>query len=125
MFLRSPQCSVDCGVGRRTRSVRCISDQGGVVSDNECNSRLRPQGSEECNMGPCVTNWYFTDWSKTVSNTHTQKGTSMRPAVMLNLTSHFAASVFGSVRPRGAEEGSGVSHQRRGQRRRRRGGLCR
>ncbi|XP_037532557.1 thrombospondin type-1 domain-containing protein 4 [Nematolebias whitei] len=60
-------CSVDCGVGRRMRSVRCVSDQGGVVSDNECNSRLRPQGSEECNMGPCVTNWYFTDWSKSCS----------------------------------------------------------
>ncbi|XP_017280562.1 thrombospondin type-1 domain-containing protein 4 isoform X2 [Kryptolebias marmoratus] len=60
-------CSVDCGLGRRTRSVRCVSDQGGVVSDNECNSRLRPQGSEECNMGPCVTNWYFTDWSNTCS----------------------------------------------------------
>lgn len=21
-------------------------------------------------MGPCVTNWYFTDWSKAVSNMH-------------------------------------------------------
>uniref|UniRef100_A0A665UEF9 PLAC domain-containing protein n=2 Tax=Echeneis naucrates TaxID=173247 RepID=A0A665UEF9_ECHNA len=58
-------CSVDCGVGRRTRGVRCVSDQGSVVNDKECNSRLRPQGSEECNMGPCVTNWYFTDWSST------------------------------------------------------------
>uniref|UniRef100_A0A3B5B4U7 ADAMTS like 4 n=1 Tax=Stegastes partitus TaxID=144197 RepID=A0A3B5B4U7_9TELE len=60
-------CSVDCGVGRRTRSVRCISDQGSVVNDQECNSRLRPQGDEECNMGPCVTNWYFTGWSNTCS----------------------------------------------------------
>lgn len=48
--------------------MSCVSDQGDVVSDKECNSRVRPQGSEECNMGPCVTNWYFTDWSKTVSN---------------------------------------------------------
>ncbi|MEQ2272578.1 hypothetical protein XENORESO_000987 [Xenotaenia resolanae] len=60
-------CSVDCGVGRRTRGVRCISDQGSIVNDNECNSRLRPDGSEECNMGPCVTNWYFTEWSNTCS----------------------------------------------------------
>ncbi|KAM4580485.1 thrombospondin type-1 domain-containing protein 4 [Odontesthes bonariensis] len=60
-------CSVDCGVGRRTRSVHCLSDQGSVVNDKECNSRLRPQGTEECNMGPCVTNWYFSDWSKTCS----------------------------------------------------------
>uniref|UniRef100_A0A3Q3QDT7 PLAC domain-containing protein n=1 Tax=Monopterus albus TaxID=43700 RepID=A0A3Q3QDT7_MONAL len=63
----STQCSVDCGVGRRTRSVRCVSDQGSIVNDKECNSRLRPQGTEECNMGPCVTNWYFTDWSSTCS----------------------------------------------------------
>ncbi|XP_038140219.1 thrombospondin type-1 domain-containing protein 4 [Cyprinodon tularosa] len=60
-------CSVDCGVGRRTRAVRCVSDQGSVVNDNECNARLRPDGSEECNMGPCVTNWYFTEWSNTCS----------------------------------------------------------
>uniref|UniRef100_A0A8C4E9K7 PLAC domain-containing protein n=1 Tax=Dicentrarchus labrax TaxID=13489 RepID=A0A8C4E9K7_DICLA len=60
-------CSVDCGVGRRTRSVRCLSDEGSIVNDKECNSRARPQGSEECNMGPCVTNWYFTDWSNTCS----------------------------------------------------------
>ncbi|XP_034553364.1 thrombospondin type-1 domain-containing protein 4 [Notolabrus celidotus] len=60
-------CSVDCGVGRRTRSVHCVSDQGAVVNDKECNTRARPQGSEECNMGPCVTNWYFTGWSNTCS----------------------------------------------------------
>ncbi|XP_026227157.1 thrombospondin type-1 domain-containing protein 4 [Anabas testudineus] len=60
-------CSVDCGVGRRTRSVRCVSDEGSAVNEKECNSRARPHGTEECNMGPCVTNWYFTDWSKTCS----------------------------------------------------------
>ncbi|XP_041648933.1 thrombospondin type-1 domain-containing protein 4 [Cheilinus undulatus] len=60
-------CSVDCGVGRRTRTVRCVSDQGAEVNEKECNSRARPQGSEECNMGPCVTNWYFTGWSNTCS----------------------------------------------------------
>ncbi|XP_054637197.1 thrombospondin type-1 domain-containing protein 4 isoform X2 [Dunckerocampus dactyliophorus] len=60
-------CSVDCGVGKRTRSVRCVSDQGNVVNDKECNSRMRPMGSEECNMGPCVTNWYSSAWSGTCS----------------------------------------------------------
>ncbi|XP_061632436.1 thrombospondin type-1 domain-containing protein 4 isoform X2 [Phyllopteryx taeniolatus] len=60
-------CSVDCGVGKRTRSVRCVSDQGSVVSDMECSSRVRPLGSEECNMGPCVTNWYSSAWSGTCS----------------------------------------------------------
>ncbi|KAI1885902.1 hypothetical protein AGOR_G00208540 [Albula goreensis] len=60
-------CSVDCGVGKRTRNVRCVSDHGNVVNDRECNSRLRPQGSEDCHMGPCVTNWYFTDWTHVCS----------------------------------------------------------
>ncbi|XP_057690045.1 thrombospondin type-1 domain-containing protein 4 isoform X1 [Corythoichthys intestinalis] len=60
-------CSVDCGVGKRTRSVRCVSDQGSVVNDMECSSRVRPVGSEECNMGPCVTNWYSSAWSSTCS----------------------------------------------------------
>lgn len=60
-------CSVDCGMGKRTRNVRCVSDHGSVVNDKECNARLRPQGSEDCHMGPCVTNWYFTVWSNTCS----------------------------------------------------------
>ncbi|KAG7272384.1 hypothetical protein CRUP_035579, partial [Coryphaenoides rupestris] len=60
-------CSVDCGLGRRLRSVRCVSDHGNEVNEKDCNSRLRPQGSEDCNMGPCVTNWYFTGWSNTCS----------------------------------------------------------
>uniref|UniRef100_A0AAV2MCH2 PLAC domain-containing protein n=1 Tax=Knipowitschia caucasica TaxID=637954 RepID=A0AAV2MCH2_KNICA len=60
-------CSVDCGVGSRSRSVRCVSEEGGEVNDKECNTRLKPLGSEECNMGPCVTNWYFSDWSQTCS----------------------------------------------------------
>ncbi|XP_051922230.1 thrombospondin type-1 domain-containing protein 4-like [Hippocampus zosterae] len=60
-------CSVDCGVGKRTRSVRCVSDEGSVVNDVECSSRARPLGSEECNMGPCVTNWYSSAWTSTCS----------------------------------------------------------
>ncbi|KAA0702887.1 Thrombospondin type-1 domain-containing protein 4 [Triplophysa tibetana] len=60
-------CSVDCGVGKRTRSVRCVSDHGSAVSERECNDRLRPQQSEDCQMGPCVSNWYFTDWTNACS----------------------------------------------------------
>uniref|UniRef100_A0A8C1STG0 PLAC domain-containing protein n=1 Tax=Cyprinus carpio TaxID=7962 RepID=A0A8C1STG0_CYPCA len=62
-------CSVDCGVGKRTRSVRCVSDHGNTVNDRECSDRLRPQRTEDCHMGPCVTNWYFTDWTNTCSAT--------------------------------------------------------
>ncbi|XP_036394728.1 ADAMTS-like protein 4 [Megalops cyprinoides] len=60
-------CSVDCGMGKRTRNVRCVSNQGSVVNDRECNARLRPQGSEDCHMGPCITNWYFTEWTNMCS----------------------------------------------------------
>ncbi|XP_052003156.1 ADAMTS-like protein 4 [Xyrauchen texanus] len=60
-------CSVDCGVGKRTRSVRCVSKHGNIVNDRECNDRLLPQRTEDCHMGPCVTNWYFTDWTHTCS----------------------------------------------------------
>ncbi|XP_028823974.1 ADAMTS-like protein 4 isoform X1 [Denticeps clupeoides] len=60
-------CSVDCGAGKRTRNVRCVGDQGNVVNDGECNARLRPAGTEDCHMGPCVTNWYFGDWTSSCS----------------------------------------------------------
>lgn len=62
-------CSVDCGVGKIIRSVRCVSDHGNTVNDRECSDRLRPQRTEDCHMGPCVTNWYFTDWTNTCSAT--------------------------------------------------------
>uniref|UniRef100_A0A673IWA8 PLAC domain-containing protein n=1 Tax=Sinocyclocheilus rhinocerous TaxID=307959 RepID=A0A673IWA8_9TELE len=62
-------CSVDCGVGKISRSVRCVSDHGNTVNDRECSDRLRPQRTEDCHMGPCVTNWYFTDWTNTCSAT--------------------------------------------------------
>lgn len=107
--------------------MRCVSDQGSIVNDKECNSGARPQGSEECNMGPCVTNWYFTDWSNTVSNAHTQK---RRKKHSLHLTANpqhdlpLCPSVFSTVWPWGAEERGGVSDSRRDQRGRRRRGLC-
>ena len=71
--------------------MRCLSDQGSVVNEKECSSRVRPQGSEECNMGPCVTNWYFTDWSNTVSKVQKQKE-GKRPQHLtriLNMIFHF------------------------------------
>ncbi len=57
-------------MGKITRSVRCVSDHGNTVNDRECSDsdRLRPQRTEDCHMGPCVTNWYFTDWTNTVSS---------------------------------------------------------
>nr|XP_006006141.1 PREDICTED: ADAMTS-like protein 4 isoform X2 [Latimeria chalumnae] len=60
-------CSVLCGVGQRTRNVRCVSNHGDIISDRECNTRLRPNTSESCDMGPCVKTWFYSDWSSTCS----------------------------------------------------------
>lgn len=102
--------------------MRCITDQGSVVNDIECNSRARPQGSEECNMGPCVTNWYFTSWSKAVSETGLTDVWSSGSGA--RLIPPFWLSVFGAVRPRGAEERRGVPDPRGGEGGRRRRRVC-
>ncbi|XP_076826637.1 ADAMTS-like protein 4 isoform X2 [Brachyhypopomus gauderio] len=75
-------CSVDCGAGKRIRSIRCVSNHGNEVSEVECSSRPRPQGSEDCHMGPCVTDWYFSDWTNTCSAT-CGPGTQRRDVVCL------------------------------------------
>lgn len=102
----------------------CVSDQGNEVNEKECSTGASPQGSEECNMGPCVTNWYFTDWSNTVSNSQRQEKRNIT-ALNSNPLHDIALcpSVFGAVWPRGAEEGVGVSDSRRGERGRWRRGL--
>ncbi|XP_073466939.1 ADAMTS-like protein 4 isoform X2 [Aquarana catesbeiana] len=61
-------CSVMCGVGQRTRHVRCISSQGDEVGDGECSNRLRPRTNEACDMGPCVRSWFHNEWSSTCSS---------------------------------------------------------
>ncbi|KAM4662978.1 ADAMTS-like protein 4 isoform 2-T2 [Discoglossus pictus] len=60
-------CSVMCGVGQRTRHVRCISNHGDIVGDGECSNRLRPRTNEVCDMGPCVKSWFHNDWSSKCS----------------------------------------------------------
>ncbi|KAM8920951.1 ADAMTS-like protein 4 [Pelodytes ibericus] len=56
-------CSVMCGLGQRTRHVRCISNHGDIVGEGECSNRLRPRTDEACDMGPCVRSWFHNDWS--------------------------------------------------------------
>ncbi|XP_053331275.1 ADAMTS-like protein 4 [Spea bombifrons] len=60
-------CSVMCGIGQKTRHVRCISNQGDIVSEGECSNRLRPRTNEVCDMGPCVRSWFHNDWSSSCS----------------------------------------------------------
>ncbi|XP_063296003.1 ADAMTS-like protein 4 [Pelobates fuscus] len=61
-------CSVMCGIGQKTRHVRCISNHGDMVSEGECNNRLRPRTNEACDMGPCVRSWFHNEWSPTCSS---------------------------------------------------------
>ncbi|ELV10762.1 ADAMTS-like protein 4 [Tupaia chinensis] len=58
------QCSVRCGRGQRNRQVRCVGNNGDEVSEQECASGPpRPPSKEACDMGPCTTAWFHSDWS--------------------------------------------------------------
>ncbi|XP_059885347.1 ADAMTS-like protein 4 isoform X2 [Delphinus delphis] len=68
--VRSPwsQCSVRCGRGQRSRQVRCVGSNGDEVSEQECVSGPpRPPSREACDMGPCTTAWFHSDWSSKCS----------------------------------------------------------
>ncbi|XP_062820876.1 ADAMTS-like protein 4 isoform X2 [Anolis carolinensis] len=60
-------CSVLCGMGHRTRRVRCVGNDGAFLKDSDCPSRHRPKTSEACDMGPCVRTWFYSEWSNTCS----------------------------------------------------------
>ncbi|XP_063001780.1 ADAMTS-like protein 4 [Elgaria multicarinata webbii] len=60
-------CSVLCGMGHRTRHVRCVSNHGDLLRDGDCPGNHRPKTSEACDMGPCVRTWFYSDWSNTCS----------------------------------------------------------
>ncbi|KAM8895250.1 thrombospondin type-1 domain-containing protein 4 isoform 1-T1 [Spinachia spinachia] len=55
-------CSVPCGLGQRSREVRCVSNVGDFVPDDECNMNLRPIDVENCDMGTCAKSWFYTEW---------------------------------------------------------------
>ncbi|XP_041074821.1 thrombospondin type-1 domain-containing protein 4-like [Polyodon spathula] len=60
-------CSVPCGVGQRTRDIKCVDNLGDVVDDEECNLKLKPEDSENCDAGPCARSWFLTEWSERCS----------------------------------------------------------
>ncbi|XP_014772662.1 thrombospondin type-1 domain-containing protein 4 isoform X1 [Octopus bimaculoides] len=61
------KCSVECGLGQRSRKVTCVSADGRVIPDYECRE-TKPSVSEVCNMGSCAKSWFFTEWSKECSS---------------------------------------------------------
>ncbi|XP_060676616.1 thrombospondin type-1 domain-containing protein 4-like [Hemiscyllium ocellatum] len=93
-------CSVPCGVGQRKRSIRCVSNQGNVVGEGECSAKQKPTDSEACDMGPCVTSWFYTDWSHKCS-VDCGLGIQKRSVVCLNneIEEHSASSCEGPRPP--------------------------
>ncbi|XP_042239108.1 ADAMTS-like protein 4 [Homarus americanus] len=56
------QCSAQCGLGTRHRSVTCITPMG-TVPDHLCDARDKPSNQELCDMGSCATDtWFFSAW---------------------------------------------------------------
>ncbi|KAF2348106.1 Thrombospondin type-1 (TSP1) repeat [Trinorchestia longiramus] len=62
-------CSSECGVGTRSRKVRCVKD-GVSVPESFCFAAVgsRPANQELCDPGSCTpTAWLFSEWDKTCS----------------------------------------------------------
>ncbi|TSK38384.1 Thrombospondin type-1 domain-containing protein 4 [Bagarius yarrelli] len=92
-------CSMPCGVGQRTREVRCVSNVGDFVEDEECNMNLRPSDIENCDMGPCAKSWFYTDWGEQCS-AECGFGVQSRSVVCLsNLVSSVPLEGCGNERP--------------------------
>ncbi|XP_067451535.1 thrombospondin type-1 domain-containing protein 4-like [Thunnus thynnus] len=92
-------CSVPCGLGQRSRDVRCVSNVGDFVLDEECNMNLRPFDVENCDMGPCAKSWFYTEWGSRCS---AECGMGVRSRGILCLTNHVGSLPLegcGSERP--------------------------
>ncbi|XP_063305191.1 thrombospondin type-1 domain-containing protein 4 isoform X1 [Pelobates fuscus] len=81
-------CSVPCGVGQKTRDVKCVSNIGDVVDDEECNMKLRPIDIENCDMGACARSWFLTEWSDRCS---AECGEGVRTRSVVCLSNHISS----------------------------------
>uniref|UniRef100_A0A7N6AMM2 PLAC domain-containing protein n=1 Tax=Anabas testudineus TaxID=64144 RepID=A0A7N6AMM2_ANATE len=75
-------CSVPCGLGQRSREVVCVSNQGDVEDDEECNVNLKPDTLQNCDMGTCARSWFTSLWSQRCS-AECGRGNRTRTAVCL------------------------------------------
>lgn len=92
-------CSVPCGYGQKSREVRCVSNVGDFVPDQECNMNLRPVDVENCDMGACAKSWFYTEWGNRCS---AECGMGVRTRGVLCLTNYISSLPLegcGSERP--------------------------
>lgn len=59
-------CSVPCGRGQRSRGVRCVGGADETLGETDC-SDSKPPDNEECDMGPCVSGWFYSEWGSKCS----------------------------------------------------------
>ncbi|XP_041640022.1 thrombospondin type-1 domain-containing protein 4 [Cheilinus undulatus] len=86
-------CSVPCGVGQRSREVVCVSNQGDVEEDTECNMNLKPDTLQNCDMGACARSWFTSLWSQRCS---ADCGQGNRTRATVCLTDHVTDLPLGS-----------------------------
>ncbi|WAR00554.1 THSD4-like protein [Mya arenaria] len=61
------ECTADCGLGSRVRTVECRNEVS-EVSDRQLCGTGEPASKEACGSGTCTgTKWFFTDWTSSCS----------------------------------------------------------
>ncbi|KAJ8269493.1 hypothetical protein COCON_G00121000 [Conger conger] len=92
-------CSVPCGVGQRTRDVKCVDNLGDVAPDEECNMKLRPEDVRNCDTGPCGRSWFLTRWSDRCSAECGGGSRSREVVCLMNHVSSLPLDGCGDERP--------------------------
>ncbi|XP_071793929.1 thrombospondin type-1 domain-containing protein 4-like isoform X1 [Asterias amurensis] len=62
------ECDAPCNEGRRHRDVTCINDEQTELEESECAGKTKPANQEICDMGPCISNWFVSEWNDLCSS---------------------------------------------------------
>lgn len=60
-------CTAACGEGVARRDAVCMKRLGrvmAVVNEENCQASEKPETEEECEVQPCQSEWYMTDWQE-------------------------------------------------------------
>ena len=53
-----------CGIGVQTHDAICVGLNGETLNKSECPVLKHDPFTKRCDAGPCVTNWFITEWSQ-------------------------------------------------------------